>query len=62
MDEIRGVCAEIKRQGIKAVAVSAVYAPIDFTAKHEELVRAIINKECPDVKVSIGKEVANIGT
>lgn len=43
------------------MAVSAVYAPIDFTAKHEELVRAIINQECPDVKVSIGKEVANIG-
>lgn len=43
------------------MAVSAVYAPIDFTAKHEELVRAIIKEECPDVKVSIGKEVANIG-
>jgi hypothetical protein len=41
--------------------VSAVYAPIDFTAKHEEVVRAIVQQECPGVKISIGKEVANIG-
>ena len=60
-NEIRGACAEIRKQGIKAVAISAVYAPIDFTAKHEEVVRAIVQQECPGVKVSIGKEVANIG-
>ncbi|WRT68137.1 uncharacterized protein IL334_005112 [Kwoniella shivajii] len=59
--EIRGICEEIKKQGIKAVAVSACYSPIDRTIKQEELVREIINAELPGVKVSISKEVANIG-
>ncbi|ORY30778.1 putative hydantoinase [Naematelia encephala] len=59
--EIRGICEEIKRQGIKTVAVSAVYSPIDGTIKQEETVRAIIKAELPDVKVTISKEVANLG-
>lgn len=60
-NEIRGICAEIKRQNIHTVAVSAVYSPIDHSVKQEELVRSIILSELPDVRVTISKEVANIG-
>ena len=42
--------------------MSAVFAPIDHEVKQEELVRDIILSEVPNVKVSISKEVANIGT
>ncbi|WWD16126.1 hypothetical protein CI109_100551 [Kwoniella shandongensis] len=58
--EIRGICAEIKRQGIKAIVVSGCYSPIDHDIRQEEFVREIIRAELPDVKVCISKEVANI--
>lgn len=61
MEEIRGFCAEIKRQGIRTVAVSSIYAPIDHEFRQEEQARAILRAELPDVKVTISKEVANIG-
>lgn len=38
-----------------------MYAPIDHTVRQEELVRDIIQHELPHVKVTISKEVANIG-
>ncbi|WWC69837.1 uncharacterized protein I206_103780 [Kwoniella pini CBS 10737] len=59
--EIRGICEEIKKKGIKSVAVSACYSPIDRDINQEELVREIIHAELPGVKVCISKEVANIG-
>jgi N-methylhydantoinase A/oxoprolinase/acetone carboxylase beta subunit len=61
VDEIRGFCAEIKRQGIRTVAVSSFYAPIDHEFPQEEQARAILRAKLPDVKVTISKEVANIG-
>ncbi|WVW80695.1 hypothetical protein I302_102681 [Kwoniella bestiolae CBS 10118] len=61
VSEIRGVCAELKRQGIQTVAVSGVYSPIDHHLKQEEQVRDILQQEIPDIKVTISKEVANIG-
>ena len=62
MNEIRGICAEIKRQNVKTVAISAIYAPIDHSLRQEELVRSIVAAELPDVRITISKEVANIGT
>ena len=46
---------------MKCVAVSAVYSPIDFDERQEELVRAIIQQEIPGIPISISKEVANLG-
>ncbi|WRT70958.1 uncharacterized protein IL334_007957 [Kwoniella shivajii] len=60
VNEIRGICAELKSQGIRTVAVSGVYSPIDHDIKQEELVRDILQAEIPDIKVTISKEVANI--
>ncbi|WVW84309.1 hypothetical protein I302_106343 [Kwoniella bestiolae CBS 10118] len=59
--EIRGICEEIRKQGIRTVAVSASYSPIDREIRQEEFVREIIHAELPGVKVCISKEVANIG-
>lgn len=59
--EVRGICAEIQRQGIKSVAVSGCYSPIDNDIRQEELVRDIILDEIPGIKVCISKEVANVG-
>ncbi|WWC88966.1 uncharacterized protein L201_003881 [Kwoniella dendrophila CBS 6074] len=59
--EIRGICEEIKKQGIQTIAVSACYSPIDREIRQEELVREIIHEELPGVKVCISKEVAHIG-
>jgi len=61
IDEIRGYCAEIRRQGIKTVAISGIYSPIDREFRQEELVKAMVSAELPDVRVTISKEVANIG-
>ncbi|WWC72806.1 uncharacterized protein I206_106770 [Kwoniella pini CBS 10737] len=61
INEIRGVAAELKRQGTKTVAVSGIYSPIDHDLKQEETVREILQAEIPDIKVTISKEVANIG-
>lgn len=43
------------------MAISSVYSPIDQSVKQEELVRAVIQAELPDVRVTVSKEVANIG-
>jgi hypothetical protein len=43
------------------VAVSGIYSPIDREFKQEELVRDIILAELPGMRVTISKEVANIG-
>lgn len=59
--ELRGICAEILRQGIRSVAVSGCYSPIDHDIRQEELVRDILLDEIPGIKVCISKEVANIG-
>ena len=48
-------------QGIRTVAISSVYAPIDFTLKQEEQVEAIIKRIVPDVFTTCSKTVANIG-
>ncbi|WRT70413.1 uncharacterized protein IL334_007411 [Kwoniella shivajii] len=58
--EIEDVCEKIKAAGIRAVAISAVYAPIDFTLKQEEQVEAIVKRCMPGVFTTCSKKVANI--
>ncbi|WOO78677.1 Putative D-/L-hydantoinase subunit A [Vanrija pseudolonga] len=59
--EIRGIAAEMRRLDVQTIAVSSCYAPIDLEIKQEELVRDILQAELPGVRVTISKDVANIG-
>ena len=61
-EEIRAICANIQQQGIKAVAVSGIFSPIDHSIQQEELVRSIILSQLPNVRVTLSKSVANIGS
>ncbi|KAL7422066.1 hypothetical protein Q5752_003841 [Cryptotrichosporon argae] len=48
-------------QNIRAVAISGVYAPIDFNLKQEEAVATIVHRLVPGVYTTCSKTVANIG-
>lgn len=49
------------RLGVRSVAISACYSPIDTVYRQEELVRDIVSAELPGTYVTISKEVGNIG-
>ncbi|EIW78714.1 hydantoinase [Coniophora puteana RWD-64-598 SS2] len=60
-DEIVNACAEIKKQGIQAVTVVSVFAPIDSEIKQEETVAAIVKEQLPHIDIVCSKDVAHIG-
>ncbi|KAH7926166.1 hydantoinase [Leucogyrophana mollusca] len=59
--EILDACVEIKRQGIYAVAVCSVFAPIDFEIQQEEQVASIVRQQLESTDVVCSKDVAHIG-
>ncbi|KAG2357297.1 hydantoinase [Suillus spraguei] len=59
--QVESACDEINRQGIRAVVVSSVFAPIDFEIQQEETVAAIVRKRIPGLDVVCSKDVAAIG-
>ncbi|KAG2059779.1 hydantoinase [Suillus hirtellus] len=59
--QVESACDEINRQGIRAVVVSSVFAPIDFEIQQEETVAAIVRKRIPGMDVVCSKDVAAIG-
>lgn len=59
--QVESACDEIDRQGICAVVVSSVFAPIDFEIQQEETVAAIVRKRIPGLDVVCSKDVAAIG-
>ncbi|KZO99531.1 hypothetical protein CALVIDRAFT_495066 [Calocera viscosa TUFC12733] len=59
--EIVEACKVIAAQGIRAVAVVSVYAPIDHVYKQEETVAALVKKHVPGSLVTISKNISNIG-
>lgn len=59
--QVESACDEINRQGIHAVVVSSVFAPIDFEIQQEEKVAAIVRKRIPGMDVVCSKDVAAIG-
>ncbi|KAG1730811.1 hydantoinase [Suillus paluster] len=61
LTQVESACDEIKRQGIHAVVVSSVFAPIDFEIQQEETVAAIVRKRVPGMDVVCSKDVAAIG-
>lgn len=59
--EIRAICAQMRALGVRTVAVAGCYSPIDDKWRQEENVRDIIRTELPDARITLSKDVANIG-
>ncbi|BEJ14153.1 hypothetical protein CspHIS471_0313270 [Cutaneotrichosporon sp. HIS471] len=59
--EIRSISAKMREMGVRSVAVAGCYSPIDEEFQQEERVGAIIRSEIPNVRVTLSKDVANIG-
>src|SRR5438132_61292 len=60
-DEVgmRRAAREIGARGIQAVAIAAVFAPLD--PSHEQRARAILVEECPDAAITLSHELGRIG-
>jgi N-methylhydantoinase A len=57
-DQVRALCAQLRAEGVEAVAVSLLFSYLN--TEHEELVREIVAAELGDVPVSVSHEVAPI--
>lgn len=58
-NEIREVAKDIKSKGIRAVAISAVFSPVN--GSFEERAAEIIQNELPDVSISLSHEIGRMG-
>jgi N-methylhydantoinase A/oxoprolinase/acetone carboxylase beta subunit len=57
--EIKEVAADLKRKGIRSVALTSVFAPVNGAM--EQRAAAILREEIPDVFVSLSSEIGRIG-
>ena len=57
--EVREVAKDIKSKGIRAVAISAVFSPVN--SSFEERAAEILQNEIPDVSVSLSHEIGRMG-
>jgi N-methylhydantoinase A/oxoprolinase/acetone carboxylase beta subunit len=58
-DELRRVGANVAGNGLRALAVSSVFSPVN--AEHEREAASIIQQEAPNVAVSLSSEVGRLG-
>jgi len=58
-DGMRRAARRIQETGIGAVAVAAIFSPIDPSC--EERARAILAEECPDAAVTLSRDLGRIG-
>ena len=58
-DGIREAVREMRRQGIRAVAVCGVFSPVD--PRHEEEAAAIIHEYAPELRVCLSHENGRMG-
>jgi N-methylhydantoinase A/oxoprolinase/acetone carboxylase beta subunit len=58
-DAMRRAARRIRDGGIGAVAIAAIFSPIDGSC--EERARAILAEECPDVRVTCSRDLGRIG-
>lgn len=58
-DELRGIAARIRDRGIDAIAVSAVFSPIN--ADMERRAAAILAAELPDARITRSEEIGRVG-
>lgn len=56
--EVRALCAQLRDQGVEAVAICLLFAYL--RTEHEEIVRRIVAEELRDIPVSVSHEVAPI--
>ena len=57
--EIRKSVADMRRQGVRAVAVSGVFSPVN--GEHESAAAAIVREEAPDLRVCVSHENGRTG-
>lgn len=57
--ELRQIAADIRAKGIRSVAVSAVFSPVN--GELEQRAAAILREELPDVTFSVSSEIGRIG-
>lgn len=57
--EIRDAARDIQAKGIRAVAISAVFSPVN--AEHEERAAEIVREEIPDVTITLSHEIGRVG-
>lgn len=57
--ELRGVAREIGRRGIRSIAISAVFSPVNPEAELEAA--NILRKELPDASFSLSHEIGRMG-
>jgi N-methylhydantoinase A/oxoprolinase/acetone carboxylase beta subunit len=58
-DELRGFAAEIGKRGIRSVAISSVFSPVNN--EFEQEAAAIVAEELPGTMVSLSHEIGRIG-
>ena len=56
---MRKAARQIGDQGLRSVAVAAVFSPLD--PSHEERARAILAEECPEASVTLSHQLGRIG-
>src|ERR1700738_5195111 len=56
---LRQAARRIRERGIRAVAIAAIFAPLDPSC--EERARAILSEECPDAVVTLSHDLGRIG-
>ena len=56
---MRRIAREIRESGIRAVAVAAIFSPLDTNG--EQRARAILGEECPDATVTASHQLGRIG-
>jgi N-methylhydantoinase A/oxoprolinase/acetone carboxylase beta subunit len=57
--EVRDVAKDIKSKGIRAVAISAVFSPVN--SSFEERAAEILQTEIPDASISLSHEIGRMG-
>jgi N-methylhydantoinase A/oxoprolinase/acetone carboxylase beta subunit len=58
-DAIRSAARDMREKGIRSVAITAIFSPLD--AGHEREAAAIVTQEIPDVAVTCSSDLGRIG-
>ena len=58
-DEIRGIAAEIEVRGIRSVAISSVFSPVN--AQFEERAAEIVQAVIPDASITLSHTIGRVG-
>jgi N-methylhydantoinase A/oxoprolinase/acetone carboxylase beta subunit len=57
--ELRGIAEEIGRRGIRSVAISSVFSPVN--TEFEQRTAEIVSETLPDAMISVSHEIGRIG-